>query len=66
MAVKTLTTDADRVGHEIEVEPLEGLGWVTAEPGFLGFGAGGPHKAYLDGDVVWVRRRYNGLQLMVD
>ncbi|MEV6348282.1 hypothetical protein [Actinoplanes sp. NPDC051851] len=66
MAIVTVTTDADRKGFEVDVQPLEGGGWETVEPGFHGFGAGQLTKVYVDGQVHWVQRSFSNLRLLPD
>jgi hypothetical protein len=64
MPMVTVTTDADQAGFELEVEPLDGGGWVSAQPGFHGFGPGQVTKIYVDGEPCFAQRRWQYLALL--
>lgn len=66
MPVVTVTTDDDKEGFQLEVEPLESGGWLSAEPGFSGYGPGQISKVYVDGTPHWAQRRWTHLAMLPD
>jgi hypothetical protein len=66
MPLVTVTTDEDSRGFQVEVQPHESGGWITAEPGFHGYGPGQPKKVYVDGEIFWTQRRFNNLVMLPD
>jgi hypothetical protein len=66
MPVVKVTTDQDREGFSLSVEPLSDGGWISSEPGFNGITPGQVTKTYVDGQVFWAQRRRDRLALLPD
>jgi len=66
MTTVTVTTDADRKGFAITVEPMPDGGWIATEPGYNGIQPGQVTKTYVDGKVFWAQRRSDRIALLPD